>query len=60
MKLTTGKTLAACALAAAALSLPPTNPAQQSEQSQQPSQQDLMAHLPSSTSIDARSGYVID
>jgi SH3 domain-containing YSC84-like protein 1 len=35
MKLSTRKALAACALAAAALALPPTNPAQQSEESQQ-------------------------
>jgi lipid-binding SYLF domain-containing protein len=39
MKLSTRKTLAVCALAAAALALPPTNPAQQSEQPQQQSQQ---------------------
>src|ERR1043166_1826289 len=39
MKLSTRKTLAACALAAAALALPPTNPAQQTDQPQPSPQQ---------------------
>jgi lipid-binding SYLF domain-containing protein len=52
MKLSTRKTLAACALAAAALALPSTTPAQQTEQpqpSQQTEQRQRTATKPAST-----------